>query len=578
MAVITKGFIGKEDFKLWDGTSTKTFSRATITGGTEDLTKVDWVGVDVFASEGERTGAAISNVQAKIGSTNQVKLYLSPGVWAITADLTTNSNITLDPAPGAIITIATGVTLTINGGLDALPSQHVFNCVGTGKILGITQEMGFENWGADSGNTDVVNSLAMQKAIDSLAPIIVSKKSFSYDTTLLIAGGASPTRGTSIIGIDQMESRLIYTGTGNAISNETTRKDNMRLERFRLSTDNASNTGNGISLAGGLFYGSIEDLYIDRFGGAGISILGGLHSSVKGNYILGRSLANGGADYGIYINNHGTYGATTTLVVEQNYVSDVLTAATGGIGIRWINTYKCIDRDNIIESVDICHNISGGTNSGYFALERPYYETYTTALVWHDQEGYAIGGIDPNTVATWDVTASGARIVPYHKWSGWLGDGSDGILGSTHILGTLDVDRAIEVNYTDVGDTSHTPTSSNFVISADPTAAHRTVDLPTAVGLEGRVYTLINGHAAGGNNLTVTPLGAETISGESDYILDAYGQYLTIISDGANWQIIGSGGIHRVANADTSGANLAALETEVNQLKAALREYGVIKK
>ncbi len=56
---------------------------------------------------------------------------------------------------------------------------------------------------------------------------------------------------------------------------------------------------------------------------------------------------------------------------------------------------------------------------------------------------------------------------------------------------------------------------------------------------------------------------------------DDYINLAEITLDGISFPAIGTA-VQQPANPDTSGATLAALETEVNQLKAALRAYGVI--
>lgn len=60
------------------------------------------------------------------------------------------------------------------------------------------------------------------------------------------------------------------------------------------------------------------------------------------------------------------------------------------------------------------------------------------------------------------------------------------------------------------------------------------VKLPTAVGKAGRKYTVIN---AGNGVITLTPNGAETISGEATCILKEWG-VISIVSNGSNWREI----------------------------------------
>lgn len=77
--------------------------------------------------------STISNAIVAIGSAER-DLRLPPGTWSIISDLTIPSNITLKPERGAVFSIATTKTLTINGGIDAGLYQ-IFSCVGTGKVV-----------------------------------------------------------------------------------------------------------------------------------------------------------------------------------------------------------------------------------------------------------------------------------------------------------------------------------------------------------------------------------------------------------------------------------------------------------
>ncbi len=80
------------------------------------------------------TQATIESALTAIGTVNKVTLLLRPGNWVLTSDLTIPANITLKLPAGAIITIPTEKTLTINGPFEAGLYQ-VFDCVGTGKVV-----------------------------------------------------------------------------------------------------------------------------------------------------------------------------------------------------------------------------------------------------------------------------------------------------------------------------------------------------------------------------------------------------------------------------------------------------------
>ena len=58
------------------------------------------------------------------------------------------------------------------------------------------------------------------------------------------------------------------------------------------------------------------------------------------------------------------------------------------------------------------------------------------------------------------------------------------------------------------------------------------VTLPSAVGVQGREYNIIR---SGTGNVTITPDGSETISGDSNLILTSQWDSVVIVSDGTNW-------------------------------------------
>lgn len=154
MATITKGFIAKSDFSLWDGKNA-TFSRNTVTGGSESLNRVDWAGVDilqVYGSGSSRTKATIDTALSAIGTTNAVQVFLSPGTWTIDADADYSSytNIMWCLPAGVSFSISSGVTLTLYSSKNVLAGIQQAIATGDG-------ELSFSNYGTSlSGIIDEV--------------------------------------------------------------------------------------------------------------------------------------------------------------------------------------------------------------------------------------------------------------------------------------------------------------------------------------------------------------------------------------------------------------------------------------
>jgi hypothetical protein len=86
---------------------------------------------------------------------NQTLLRIPAGTWSINGNFTIPANVTLKPERGAILSIATGVTLTINGGLD-VGLHQIFSWSGTGKVVfgpGAVKSVHPEWWGAIADNS-----------------------------------------------------------------------------------------------------------------------------------------------------------------------------------------------------------------------------------------------------------------------------------------------------------------------------------------------------------------------------------------------------------------------------------------
>jgi hypothetical protein len=84
--------------------------------------------------------------------------------------------------------------------------------------------------------------------------------------------------------------------------------------------------------------------------------------------------------------------------------------------------------------------------------------------------------------------------------------------------------------------TSYAPTAVDDLILASSSAL--TISLYTAVGNTGKTLTIKKTDASLANIITITPNASEKIDGASSYTLNTLNEILTIVSDGANWQIV----------------------------------------
>jgi hypothetical protein len=501
---------------------------------------------------------------------------------SITGTTTIPTTMTLEKTRAGVITGA--YSLVINGGMTGDLMSAWFGSVATGSYVGPTVTFGsrvpfvtFEMWGADgAGGTGAAaaNAAAMQAALNSGWPININQGSYYFDTTLTV------NYSTVMVGVSQQYSFLIYTGTGNAIASYVGgRSFRQVLKKFWLKTNNAANNGWGIYFDQLQTYGRIEEVDVRDFGIGGINQQQGWGNVIRKCFVGDIGITSGAAVYGIWVGP--TAGQTTSTLLDQNYVSAVAGVGGGvGTGIRWDNAYKCYDTYNITESCDVGRavntTVAGAAARTNLTLISPYYEANSTDITWHDSWGYVVADVNPNTTATWEAgTGTGLRFIGYQPITSRQSVNTGfAEQGTTKFNGPVWSKRGEVYGYAASADDNMVFDDDNQRLQMVAPLTGRTYTLPTAVGRGGYSVRLVKTNDV--NTQTITPNGAETISGKATYVLNKLGEHVTLISDNTNWQIIEAGGIKQAANADTSGAPLATLETEVNELKAALRSFGII--
>lgn len=165
----------------------------------------------------------------------------------------------------------------------------------------------------------------------------------------------------------------------------------------------------------------------------------------------------------------------------------------------------------------------------------------TYALVdssWMVVGQFVIAQVSPTTVANFKVTALPSTISATLEWQGYPGD----VAGGTAIASGGNLSPAGQrgggtLFYTPTA--VDLPTVTPFMDVIDITASGKTVTLPTAVGITGKVYT-VKLSAAAVSTGTVDTTGGQTIDGAASYSLSASKKFVTVISNGANWLIIGN--------------------------------------
>lgn len=98
---------------------------------------------------------------------------------------------------------------------------------------------------------------------------------------------------------------------------------------------------------------------------------------------------------------------------------------------------------------------------------------------------------------------------------------------------TLDVKGSLALS-TVTKTATYTATDNDYTIICSTNTF--TIDLPTAVGITGRVYVIKN--ITSGTTITVDGSGSETIDGATTYTLASQYKLVMIQSDGTNWNVI----------------------------------------
>jgi len=115
-----------------------------------------------------------------------------------------------------------------------------------------------------------------------------------------------------------------------------------------------------------------------------------------------------------------------------------------------------------------------------------------------------------------------------------------GIISAQVGIGTTDPKSGLDINtslgYKVTSRTSATTLDDTYNVVLCNSAPY-TVTLPPAAANAGRVYRIKNIDPSG-DAITIDGNGSETIDGESTYLLQPYKHSITLISDGANWQVI----------------------------------------
>jgi len=244
---------------------------------------LEWI--DARSYGASLTGATLAAAIA--ANPNGGILYVSHGSWLITSDLTIPANITLKLERGAIFSIADGMTLTINGSLEAGLYQ-IFSCTGTGKVLfgdGAVKEGYLEWWG---GKGDDLT--------DNYAPFSATLKAGSrisiLDGIYRIVGASTPIY-LNAASLSPLSALKTYGILGNGWRSHLSLY-NFTNQTYLLVVNEDPTTGNLYSVAGNRFPAlKMHDLWIDALKSTTPNLAKLRYSQVDVQYCFIRGFTNG---------------------------------------------------------------------------------------------------------------------------------------------------------------------------------------------------------------------------------------------------------------------------------------------
>ncbi len=120
---------------------------------------------------------------------------------------------------------------------------------------------------------------------------------------------------------------------------------------------------------------------------------------------------------------------------------------------------------------------------------------------------------------------------------GYISNAQVGI-GTTNPLSTFEVNGSTGQTVT-VVTTDLTLDATNSIVICNNGSTARTITLPNAVGIKGRIYNVKRGEAST-TNVTIATTSSQMIDGDVNYILMNAKQAVTVVSDGTDWKVIGT--------------------------------------
>lgn len=258
---VSKGYVYKEDFDLYDGVNL-TGNRKTSTGGSQSLNRMDWAGIDVYQIYGDKygkTGAAIAAAAGAVGTDTRV-LFLNDGNWELSANVSLGSNIFLRVSQGTRFTRAASETITLHSP-DNLKVSARQQLTAVDMIDFQYGGIVYPQWWGALGDGSNDDSTAIQYAINSLTCSTVLGGEVRFRTgqyslgstgiTILTDGVKLRAESGRFVGSAAFGVEFLYTGSGAAVTFGVSGTINYRcgFDKIQIrATGGATSSGTAVGL------------------------------------------------------------------------------------------------------------------------------------------------------------------------------------------------------------------------------------------------------------------------------------------------------------------------------------------
>ena len=327
-----------------------------------------------------------------------------------------------------------------------------------------------------------------------------------------------------------------YVGIGIAIPTQQ-----LQLTKNIKLTDTTFASQNGI-----IYKGATPFMHNFNYGDNGTVTTVGYNTFVggAGNLTMGSTATSTShASYNTGIGYRSLYSNTTGFQNTANGYASLRSNTTGsnntalGLQSLYYNTTgynnSALGVYSLYSNTTGYQNTANGYQAGRFIADGSTANETSTTSVYLGANTKANASGDTNEIVIGDsATGIGSNTVVLGNDSitktalkGNVGIGTDSPTSTLHVEGSMaHAYVAKTANYT--------LTASDYQIEC--TANSFTLTLPTAVGIEGRVYSMKN---TGAGSITIDGDGTETIDGELTQTIEQWDN-IKIMSNNANWIII----------------------------------------